>query len=65
MNLVERIKEWLVERWWDIVDLYDRSEQKIREFICAQAGHKWIEYGYSTDLEPRYRCDRCDKEERL
>jgi hypothetical protein len=59
------IKEWLVERWWDIVDVWDRIGTWLESLPCRWKGHQWIEFGYATDLEPRYICKWCGEERRL
>ncbi len=60
-----RIKEWLVERWWDVVDIYDVAMEMANELWCDITGHNWIEHGNALDLEPRLWCDKCGEERRL
>lgn len=60
-----RVIEWFVEMWWEIVDVHDRTTQRLLELRCELSTHNFIAYGNATDLEPRYWCDRCGKEHKL
>ena len=60
-----RIKEWLVERWWDVVDVFDVIMEAANEYWCVLTGHNWSEFGNAADMEPRLFCDKCGEERRL
>ncbi len=63
--MIQRIKEWFVQLWWDVVDIYDVVMEMANELWCTITGHNWIEHGNALDLEPRYWCDKCGEERRL